>query len=418
MKLLPHVVPQMLDVAYWLDRIEDSDRLLLDDAGIAAFNVHVRDTIGYPDILELSDVVAMEAILEYLSVDTQKTYYTVMGTPFLDTRWTTILANMAIDEMPAQMRARFGLVAQRTHVRLVPTPSPALEAPGDYLLDRFQETTIDIGWPIAALHTSLDQAWFLALTPFGLGWVRVDHIALTEDRQMIHEYVTSESFLVVTAPSAGIARADGNHNQAQTGTRFPVVDRDATAYRLSLPYRNPDGNLILIEGYVAANDPAWWEGYAHPTLRSVLSAAFAMLGERYAWGGDRLGAFGRDCSRLVRDVWAITGVKLPRNSGQQERVGVAVAEFDANDSNDKRLQVLRDDVPPGALLFLPGHVLIYLGTVDGIPYAISDLWNYRHPGGQVTTAGEVIVSALPVEPSAERHTLLEQLTSARIAQAP
>ena len=72
-----------------------------------------------------------------------------------------------------------------------------------------------------------------------------------------------------------------------------------------------------------------------------------------------------------------------------------------------------DSAPPGALLLLPGHVMLYLGIVGGIPFAIHDLWQYRHPEGAETMVGQITVSALPVEPGQEGKTLLERLTTAR-----
>jgi len=183
---------------------------------------------------------------------------------------------------------------------------------------------------------------------------------------------------------------------------------------VQIPGADAAGRLALSEGFVAADDPDWHAGTLPPTLRSVIGRAFAALGEPYAWGGLRPGRAGRDCSGLVQDVWATVGVRLPRNSGQQGQVGRRAATFHPDEPNDARLRRLKEDVPPGALLFLPGHVMLYLGTVDGVPYAIHNLWGYAHPEGHITRAAEVVVSALPPEPSAARHTLLERLTHAQV----
>jgi hypothetical protein len=134
------------------------------------------------------------------------------------------------------------------------------------------------------------------------------------------------------------------------------------------------------------------------TPDSLLKAAFLLLGERYAWGDSCLGIFGRDCSRLAKDVYAVTGVVLPRNGDQQAQVG--------------RIKVLTPDLPPAArralitteaipgdLLITPGHVMIYLGAIDGEPYVIHD------KGGRHMC---ILVSTLDLGDS--QPSLLEKLT--------
>ncbi len=143
-----------------------------------------------------------------------------------------------------------------------------------------------------------------------------------------------------------------------------------------------------------------------------------MLGEPYAWGGMRLGRPGRDCSSFVQDVWGTAGVRLPRNTGQQEMIGQTVVAFEPFEAPEVRAARLIAQGAPGDLLLMDGHVMLYLGEVDGRPYAIHDLWQYRHPDGSLTLAGAVVVSDLPPERSTERHTLLERLTRVQRMQPP
>jgi hypothetical protein len=405
----------MLDAAFWLARAGDSEAPILDPAGVAAFNAGVRRAMAAPAVTDLPDTLDGEAVRAVISPRPETVYYDVTGALLSDAVWQAIEAN--IGAVPDRVTPRFGLATRRCDLRSFPTASPALREPGQLAFDRFQETAIDVGWPVAAVHTSADGAWFFVRTPLNWGWLPAGCIAFA-GRDTVQAFTAAEPFVVATASRAGVAMADGAHALAQMGTRLPLAGRDDGALRVSVPRRDPAGGLALVEGYVAVDDDAWHEGYMPYTLRTVFERAFSLLGEGYAWGGSRVGIFGRDCSRLVKDVWATAGVLLPRNSGEQGRVGVTAARFEPGDSPPRRAEILASQAPLGALLILPGHVMLYLGRVEGVPYAIHDLWGYTHPGGGVTYARSVVVSDLPVEPGGEKPTIMERLTHVQAVGLP
>jgi cell wall-associated NlpC family hydrolase len=91
----------------------------------------------------------------------------------------------------------------------------------------------------------------------------------------------------------------------------------------------------------------------------VVGAAQQQLGQPYAWGGGTpsgpsegfaqgAGTVGFDCSSLVQYAWAKAGVKLPRTTYEQIKVGRAVPSL--------------AEAQPGDLLFpSTGHVQMYVG---------------------------------------------------------
>ncbi len=414
MRLLPHVRPEMLLPDFWLARVPNPDTLLLDAAAIAVFNARAREITAIPDVLALPDALPADDLRAHIPAVPESARFGVDGAPLGTDLWAGLQVAMALDALPDPVPVHFALALRRTPVRTLPTNRIALEKPGDLPFDRLQETLIEAGCAVAILYTTRDGAWAFALTPLYWGWVRTRDLALA-DRATVARFASAEPFLLAVGPWADVAvPGEGPHLTVRMGTRLPLLAEENGLRRVQLPGADAAGQLILNEGFVAAADPDWHSGTLPPTLRSVFERAFALLGEPYAWGGLRPGRAGRDCSGLVQDVWATVGVHLPRNSGQQGRVGVQVAGFQPDEPNEARLRRLAVDVPPGALLFLPGHVMLYLGMVDGVPYALHDLWGYAHPDGRITRAAEVVVSALPPEPSAMRHTLLERLTHARV----
>ena len=109
-------------------------------------------------------------------------------------------------------------------------------------------------------------------------------------------------------------------------------------------------------------------GYALPvgTPAGVVRAvtfAIGQIGKPYVFGST--GADSWDCSSLVQAAYAAAGIALPRTTFEQIGVGAAVYDPVA--------------LQPGDLVFIagsdgtdtaPGHVGIYLGTVNGVGYVL------------------------------------------------
>lgn len=97
-------------------------------------------------------------------------------------------------------------------------------------------------------------------------------------------------------------------------------------------------------------------GPPSPLQELIVISALAQSGKYYQYGGNGPEHF--DCSGLVRYVYSLTGVILPRTAAEQYRLGQAVA---------------LEDIKGGDLLFyyfedkpLPSHVMIYLGNGEAI----------------------------------------------------
>lgn len=84
-------------------------------------------------------------------------------------------------------------------------------------------------------------------------------------------------------------------------------------------------------------------GAGGATAASVIASAREQLGDPYVWGG--VGPDGWDCSGLIQWAYAQAGVKIPRVSQDQQKIGKAVAT---------------NKVQPGDLLFngTPAHHVV------------------------------------------------------------
>lgn len=403
-KLPPNVIPEMLDPEFWLARIANPDALLQTPDAIANFNRCVHSTLEIPDFRDLPTALSAESILQQIGMYQRptRTRYGAAGQELDDAYFAALLEN-ANPSLTGDIPLLYGLATERTHLRTFPTSEVATSVPLDFAIDRFQETAVDIGWPIAILTSSRDGLWYFCLTPLYWGWLHQEHVAIAP-REMVMGYVDAQPFVVTIANRGLVAIQNEIGAAPQMGTRLPLIEETATTYRVRVPVRNPDDTLALVDGTIDKAVGQFSVSYQALTLRNVLYNAFSLLGESYAWGCSRLGIFGRDCSRFVKDAYAPTGVIWPRNANEQATVGAKQVVFSPDMSEAERKRLLVEQATPGALLELDGHVMMYIGHVNGEPYVIHD--TNRQPWACV------LVSDLSAGAGTESGSLLQQLNVA------
>lgn len=383
---VPQVEPAMLNPGYWLARTVYADDILLSAEEIVAYNARAYRTLGVDDMLSLQFNV--DAALAKLAAILDQTLYDGHGQPFSDADKSALLPE------PVRLKeACFGITVRRTSLRAFPTWDVASTVPLEIKTDMFQETAIDVADGVIVL-ASVDD-WLFCRTRLYYGWLPETDVAFT-DFETMKRYHEPKDFVIVTASRGLVGLQRGGGITPQMGTRLPLVDEDDRTYRVRVPTRSAAGDLVEVDGIIVRQAEQFHRGYLPASQRTLLEHAFRLLGEPYAWGGNRLGIFGRDCSRYVKDLYALIGVIMPRNSSHQRQNGTTVLDF--ADNSEARKPAITAHAHPGDLIHMPGHVMMYIGHVNGEPYAIHDT------GGEYM---QVIVSTLapyPDRPWTERVT--------------
>jgi len=199
---------------------------------------------------------------------------------------------------------------------------------------------------------------------------------------------------------------------SQMGDSFPLlgipeIKMGNPCYIISIPWREADGRLTFRKGYIRRDEDAH-RGFLSYTQANLARQAFKMLNHPYRWG-DRLG--GRDCSRLIMDLFRTFGILMPRNSKEQARVGVDLGQVKGKSSREKG-KVLDQAIPLATTLRLPGHIMLYLGRDKGRHYVIHSLWGIQGPE-KVETIGKVVVSDLSLGSKGPNGSLLDRVTDIR-----
>jgi len=416
--LVPGAVAAMNTPGYWIGRHPDPDRVVMTGVEIAAFNKRIREAAetvvdigGLPETMDGDKLKADLAAC--LSQVKSRGYYLASGRRPDDAWWQSMETNMDLDAIGPQVSVRFGLVTGFCDHRVLPTTEGLYRENLDLNFDRLQDSTLDVGAPVAVLHKTRDGRWLYAVGETMRGWVETDSVALC-GRDVVTRLISSEKFAVVTAAKAdlfGDERLRTYLGRAQMGTKLAVARDTANgnAIAVLVPRRNQDGSCVLNAAYIPSTDATL--GYLPYTPRTILNQAFKLLHTPYGWGG----MFGeQDCSRFVQEVFATVGLVLPRNSSEQGKVGrVAYANAQAGSADRKRAALRDRAVPALTLLHMNGHVMLFLGFVDDRPYIVHDLWGYSVDRSTVAVVNRVAVTPADLG-GGTSGTLLDHVDAIRV----
>jgi len=399
---------------YWIGRLADADAVRLSPHAIAAQNArmaaldpHIESLAALPAHVPGADVTAS---LSDLSKRPNRTLYDVHGQVLDAAAIDAILANAALDAVPASVTPRYGLTVARADLRSFPTAQRVFSTRGDIDIDRFQESALFPGDAVAVLHESRDGQWYFVASQRYRAWVEKRRIALGS-REQVLGYGQRLPVRVITAGTARTTftpdRPAVSNLQLDMGIALPLrTDWPAgqpvngqdpyTSWVLDLPVRNDDGSLAFAPALL----PRTADTAAAPlplTPANLIRQGFKFLGERYGWGH----SFDtRDCSGFVSEVYRSVGILLPRNTSAQA-VSPALQEVPLPPSSDRagRLAALKT-LHVGDLVYIPGHVMMVIGHDAGLTWVIHDTSGTTYTGadGKLVRARLNGVSVTPLEP--------------------
>ncbi len=410
---LPGVQPGQEKADYWIARHPEPDRIILSAEGIEVMNraaagrpdTELVDPLSIPDPMEGAAV--RKAIGEVLAESRQTRGYDHTNRLITAAFYDRIEAD--IGAVPTVVRPAWGLVTARTSLRRLPTVEAFYDKPYGNEFDRFQYSTLECGNPVAVLHRTTDGSWSFVQTTYTMGWLPSAAVA-AGDRRSVESFSRAKP-LVATGGMVGIytdAALTIWATGIPMGTRLPFVEKTARHYAVTLPWRGTDGTLKFATGYIRP-DADVSVGFLPYTARNVYKQLFKLEGTPYGWG-DLFD--GRDCSRLVMDVFSTFGFNMPRNSRRQAAFNPAGRKDTVGAPEKDKVAVLKAFGNRPALLYMPGHIMVYLGTIDGKVYVIHSAWSYRESrvlGERTVMVGRAVVSDI-TRGSGARGSLLKRVT--------
>ena len=422
---LPSVIKNMESPTFWNARLANPADVIMTQDEISSFNkdilklkVYLKDIFSSPATVKGEEVSAnIDSLFDWAK---SRPFLGHNNYPLTDDFYTKINESIDTEALPDEINVRWGMTVRETDVRVLPTREIAMEAKDDYQFDYFQMSLLSFATPLSVLAQSKDGRWLFVETPYVSGWVRSQDIAIAKNKEEILRYLNintqerqEKTLLTITGPWVGLyadSRLQTYAGRLRLGTRLPAIKKSGDIFEVLVPSRNFNGTLTFKRGYISRRASVAL-GIPPYTQENIIKIAFSMLGEPYGWGG----MFGFwDCSAYTRDVFSVCGFVLPRNSTSQSKIGVVIGVFDEETPIEDKYKALKDAPPGITLLRLPGHVMIYLGEVDGKHYAIHDTWGFRTKGflgrSQLHNIGGVVVSELSLGEGGKKGSLIERIT--------
>lgn len=291
------------------------------------------------------------------------------------------------------------ITIRRTDVKALPTSSAFFRDPkktGEgFPFDYNQNSALHINIPLFISHFSKDKRWAFVRASYSFGWIKTSDLALV-DSDFIKTF-QNDNYAMVIKDNLRLYNNDKDVSIVKLGALFPiskdqqylVASRDSKGRAHIQKVKVSNANII-------AKKPLPF------TAKNVGMLAKEFYGEPYGWGGSYEC---RDCSATTRDFLGAFGIFLRRNSSKQAEDGDNISIEGLAKSNKKK-KIIKDAEPFRSLLYVPGHIVLYLGEYKGEPVIMHTYWGIRKEDTtKIITARTIITST---EPGKERADVREQ----------
>ncbi|MCD6579986.1 SH3 domain-containing protein [bacterium] len=393
----PKVEEFMLKPEYWIEKIGDAEKLILNNKEIIEFNKKSFRKMKFKgfeewlyDLRKYPKKITKEKFLNIMNtysskeVFPSKTCYDIHANKIPETVKKEVLYQANFDGIPDEISVEWGMLIKREEVMAFPTDIVFAEESESIDLNLFQLTILPVGSPVVILHQSKNGKWYYIQSMIYKGWVKKENIALAKNEKEIFDYANSDKFLIATE-----SRIETEPNPFireisniifQMGDKIPLIEFDKIpesiplgnlhaqsaegCYVVKIPIKDEDGYLQFKLALIARSNELC-EGYLPYTRENIIRQAFKLLGERYGWNGMFIR---RDCSQFIMNIYRTMNIIIPSYTKMQEE-GAAGKSIKFSGSIKDRENIL-NQLKPGNPLHLKGHVVMYLGKAANNHYII------------------------------------------------
>ena len=376
--LLNGVTAEMQDAEFWIARIPENNRRVLSPAEVEAVNQNIlkesagnlRDISGLLEMEKTRIPLAMVRRIINSSDLPNGQVFDAEGREIMAEGIQAMRAERSLDRLVGDAPLGWAMTWRRANLRLLPIKDGVYDATDPRCeFDKLQQTSLFAYEPLLVMHRNLNGTWFFVRGTYAEGWVPAEDVAEMSFGEL--REVMSRRRLVVTGRKLVLEGIE-----FEMGTLLPLAVQTEIKEG-EVPDPNIKFRVLLFDAAGTAREvevPESAKVHDGPlpcSSETVLRQAFKLINEKYDWGGKD----GRhDCSSYLQAVYRTVGIHIPRNSADQARIPGGLV-FSGKEKSGKRLEILRS-LLPGAILHKKGHVMLYLGDIDDIPYVIHDFSRY------------------------------------------
>ena len=288
------------------------------------------------------------------------------------------------------------ITTERTNVRALPTSTAFYLDPkrvGEgFPFNYNQNSALHMNVPLYISHFSKDRKWAFVRASYAFGWVKVRDIAFV-DKKFIRAFRNGQYAMTIKDDLRLYDEKGKAVSFVKLGTLFPL-SKDGKHY---LAAKRGTKGKARIEKVLVAKSGIIAKKPLPFTSQNVAKVAKEFYGEPYGWGG---GYGCRDCSATTRDFLGVFGIFLRRNSSKQAKDGQSIY-IKGIPKQAKKKKIICEAEPFRSLLYVPGHIVLYLGQYKGEPVIMHTYWGIRKKDGTKLITGRTIITS--TEPGKERH---------------
>ena len=288
------------------------------------------------------------------------------------------------------------ITLREVNIRAFPTIKPLLKDPAiageGFPFDYLQNSTLHANKPLFVSHYSKDKEWVYVFSSFTSGWIKSNEMVFLSQKHVDAWQEAQQVFFI--KENIPLYSQDGTFLfHSKIGMMLAIISENENAYEaLAISsYKNTKAMFqrIKISKKIAKKNVLSLNKEA---LTGIMSEMFK---SNYGWGG----IYGqRDCSSMLRDLYAPFGIWLPRNSSQQAKVGKIISLKKLSDK-EKIATIKEKAIPFKTLLYKKGHIVLYVGMLNGEIIVFHNVWGIKTKEDGVegrVVVGKTIFSTLKV----------------------
>lgn len=254
------------------------------------------------------------------------------------------------------------ITTKNCNFRVLPTNSAIFYNPkkaGEgFPFDYNQNSRVKINTPVFVSHFSKDKAWAFVQSHYVAGWVRVDNLLFVNE----DEIRNFQSYPLEVVVKEGFQTFSLNETEElKIGTFFPKKDD-----KYLLATNNGIKEVSLQENSIKPFPIEF-------NSKNITDLLEQFIGEPYGWGGLKNH---RDCSSFTQDFFTPFSIYLNRNSKAQTYGHKYLDIYKLSDEEKKEF-IVKNAIPFLTLIYLKGHIMLYIGSINNEPLVMHNMWGVR-----------------------------------------
>ena len=266
------------------------------------------------------------------------------------------------------------LTLKETNLRALPTLKPLLLDPtlaGEgFPFDYLQNSTIHANKPVFISHYSKDREWAYIFSSFTSGWVKTSEVVVLNK---IYSDMWQEAKQVqIIKEDIPIYAPNGDFLfKSKLGMMFALIDEDEKSYTILATSSYKGSEALFLKAKISKDIAN--VGFMDLNTENLNKIVNEVSKTNYGWGGIYEQ---RDCSSMLRDMFAPFGIWLPRNSYQQSKIGEVII-FNGMSDEEKIKLIKEKAIPFQTLLYKKGRIVLYVGTYEDEVVVFNNTWGIK-----------------------------------------